>query len=496
MADQELWNYINDSIKTEENCIKVVIMGMTRWDCNSNDSLPKVHTALGGFPLALFGSGNIYSWPSSIEEIHSCFQNHEKIPNFLFDDSGHRNSMWSNCATGIGAVFHEIGHSFQLRHTKIMCNGKRQQIFKFPVMGRGFDMFNRIFTLSEPFPINSETKKKILLKIEEETNFHMHSVIRLLYNPFFSSSIGFYNKIKLSSLPPLIERERGLICIRSTIGIIEISLYDMKSGDIVYTQPLGIFPPTYYHFSIVNLKKLPFIDHNNPFIGCTAMDIHGNVSNELISLKISKISFGISPIQHLSFSTSMLDDQKSTINNNSICIGSKIKLLHLLTSKYLTSFPEYFYHDNSSNFQVVLCTDDNSHPCDLEWEVVSLSNMKLPYDTPIKCNEHTFGLFHVATKKYLHSHFGHPSPITHQQEACCFGFENDDNNIWSFEPKNKIPNTIWQDGDAVMIHHKLTNSYLHSHGGHANQYTFSLQEVTCYPIQNDDNNYFVAEIIN
>lgn len=482
---------LKNFLKTEENCIKVVIMGMTRWEENSTSKLPKVHTALGGFPLALFGSGNIYSWPSTIEQVHYCFQDSEKIPKTLFDDSNHRNSMWSNCSTGIGAVFHEIGHSFQLRHTKIMCNGIRSQILKFPVMGRGFDMFNRIFTLSEPC---NEFQKRILLKSEEETNFHIHSVIRLLYNPFFSSSP---RSISRHRPPPLIEREKGLICIRSCVGIVEISLYDMKSGDIVYTQSLGIFPPTYFHFSISSIKKLPFIDPSHSFIGVTAMDLSGHLSNELISIKLSSVSNELSSMSIQSMIPNYLsDDIQSNSDSSSICIGSKIKLMHLLTSKYLTSFPANFSHVNSSGFQVVLCGDHTTNQIDFEWEIVSLLNVQLPYDTPLQCDHHYFGIRHTATKQYLHSHYGHPSPITHQQEICCFAFENDDNNIWCFESKNKIPNSIWQDGDAVMIRHKLTNCYLHSHGGFANDLTFSLQEVTAYGVANDDNNYFVAELIN
>ena len=51
----------------------------------------KAHTALGGGHLALFGTGGLHTWASSIEQLVSCFTDSRKIDKLqLFDDSGGR----------------------------------------------------------------------------------------------------------------------------------------------------------------------------------------------------------------------------------------------------------------------------------------------------------------------------------------------------------------------------------------------------------------------
>lgn len=51
----------------------------------------KGHTALGGGQLALFGTGNLHTWASEIEELISSFTNTKMIDRrCLFDDSSRR----------------------------------------------------------------------------------------------------------------------------------------------------------------------------------------------------------------------------------------------------------------------------------------------------------------------------------------------------------------------------------------------------------------------
>ena len=51
----------------------------------------KAHTALGGSHLALFGTGGLHTWASSIEELVACFTDGRMIDKLqLFDDSGGR----------------------------------------------------------------------------------------------------------------------------------------------------------------------------------------------------------------------------------------------------------------------------------------------------------------------------------------------------------------------------------------------------------------------
>ena len=57
----------------------------------------------------------------------------------VHDDSAGRSTYWGLAATTIGATLHEMGHTFGLPHCK---DGRG-------IMTRGFDRFNRVFTLVE-----------------------------------------------------------------------------------------------------------------------------------------------------------------------------------------------------------------------------------------------------------------------------------------------------------------------------------------------------------
>ncbi|XP_011188876.2 uncharacterized protein LOC105216191 [Zeugodacus cucurbitae] len=96
----------------------------------------KGHAALGGGGLALFGAAYLYAWPQRFDEINACFGSNKLVDlTQLPDDSNYRRTYGGVYATTLGAVVHEIGHTFDLGHTK---DG---------VMGNGFDYINRVFTI-------------------------------------------------------------------------------------------------------------------------------------------------------------------------------------------------------------------------------------------------------------------------------------------------------------------------------------------------------------
>ena len=61
-------------------------------------------------------------------------------PQVEMDDSGLRGTVWASAATGVGAMLHEMGHTFGLPHS---TDGRS-------AMSRGFDLFNRRFVAYEP----------------------------------------------------------------------------------------------------------------------------------------------------------------------------------------------------------------------------------------------------------------------------------------------------------------------------------------------------------
>lgn len=101
-------------------------------------SLTEGYAALGGGGLALFGTACLYTWPSSVDEIIPKFMDTTPVNTKRFmDDSGYRGTFGGCFSTTLGSVFHELGHTFDLGHTK---DG---------IMGRGFDNIDRVFTLGE-----------------------------------------------------------------------------------------------------------------------------------------------------------------------------------------------------------------------------------------------------------------------------------------------------------------------------------------------------------
>lgn len=112
------------------------------------------HTALGGGYLGIFGSLHLHTCPNTLAQVTAAFTNAKEIDLALFpDDSNGRMTYWANCATGMGASLHELGHTFDLPDTSI------------GIMERGFDNFNRLFLLREP-DFNS-----VLTRAKEEVLF-------------------------------------------------------------------------------------------------------------------------------------------------------------------------------------------------------------------------------------------------------------------------------------------------------------------------------------
>ncbi|XP_063821609.1 uncharacterized protein LOC135071749 [Ostrinia nubilalis] len=101
-------------------------------------SLTEAYAALGGGGLALFGTACLYTWPTTVDDIIPRFMDTTPVNNRRFmDDSGYRGTLGGCFATTLGSVFHELGHTFDLGHTK---DG---------IMGRGFDNIDRVFTVGE-----------------------------------------------------------------------------------------------------------------------------------------------------------------------------------------------------------------------------------------------------------------------------------------------------------------------------------------------------------
>ena len=148
-----LWFHFKElmqDLPDRNNIIDLAIIADTHFDPAINPNVPLAHTALALFPLALFGSGSIHSWPATVDSIEARFTDPRMTEPFLFPEFGRCNDCagetsrpyWSNATTSLGAAFHELGHTFGLGHP---------QPEEIPnIMNRGFDYLNRAFITFEP----------------------------------------------------------------------------------------------------------------------------------------------------------------------------------------------------------------------------------------------------------------------------------------------------------------------------------------------------------
>ncbi|KAG7188515.1 hypothetical protein KM043_008149 [Ampulex compressa] len=145
MKQRELWELIARELMTGPLASKdrkyLAFLSCTRYRGAPNprtheDTLARTqgHAALGGGGLALFGSACIHTWPTCMAQVLSRFLDATVVDTEqLMDDSNYRGTHGGCLATTLGSVLHELGHTFDLGHTR---DG---------IMGRGFDNVDRVF---------------------------------------------------------------------------------------------------------------------------------------------------------------------------------------------------------------------------------------------------------------------------------------------------------------------------------------------------------------
>lgn len=145
-------------------------------------NITKGHAALGGGGLALFGTGCLYTWPQEFDEILTRFDDGTLVDRCQFlDDSNYRKTRGGCFSTTLGAVLHELYHTFDLGHTST------------GIMGRGFDNIHQVFMINEQehntqviskcFHSNIEFKEefepeKLSERLEKENKRKEFNVIR------------------------------------------------------------------------------------------------------------------------------------------------------------------------------------------------------------------------------------------------------------------------------------------------------------------------------
>lgn len=149
MSQRELWEFIGRELMTgplasrDRKYLSFLSCTRYRGYASSSPRIPthestlartQGHAALGGGGLALFGSACLHTWPTCLPQVLNKFLDTTIIDtDQLMDDSNYRGTYGGCLATTLGSVLHELGHTFDLGHTR---EG---------IMGRGFDYIDRVF---------------------------------------------------------------------------------------------------------------------------------------------------------------------------------------------------------------------------------------------------------------------------------------------------------------------------------------------------------------
>ncbi|MDP7287948.1 MAG: metallopeptidase [Phycisphaerae bacterium] len=223
----------------------LVIPAFTRFDPKT--SKVGAHTALGGGHLALFGGGDLFSWPDSIPQAQTAFMNATRVdPKEIFSDSIGRHTFWANASTTMGAALHEIGHTFGLPHSRDSQD----------IMTRGHDRLNRFFTLREP--PHARRKNAIDFKDNEIAYWAPVSAGALAFNRFFALDDRTWKSE--GKVITTLDSDAGRIIFKSQYGVRYVGVWRIVRGGQIqslipaFISKKGVLP-TDVTIDLAGLKK-------------------------------------------------------------------------------------------------------------------------------------------------------------------------------------------------------------------------------------------------
>jgi hypothetical protein len=196
----DLYDWIDRQFPTNRNK-NLVLMGFSRF--NPTTGRAEAHTALGGGGMGLFGNTAMYTWPTDLADVYRAFSDPTVVDGTkMHDDSAGRSTAWGLASTTIGAMLHEMGHTFGLPHTGDPTS----------IMQRGFDRFNRMFTVIEP-PTKGRDKS-VTFGPNDTGRWEPRSAAQLACLRWFQP-----DDRKFDDTPPTVVLEAGQVVIRAKNGI-------------------------------------------------------------------------------------------------------------------------------------------------------------------------------------------------------------------------------------------------------------------------------------
>jgi hypothetical protein len=196
----DLYDWIDRQFPTSTNK-NLVLMGFSRF--NPATGQAEAHTALGGGGMGLFGNTAQWSWPVDLNDVYRAFSDAAPVDGTkLHDDSAGRSTAWGLASTTVGAMLHEMGHTFGLPHTGDPTS----------IMQRGFDRFNRMFTVVEPPTKNR--KQPTTFGPDDTGRWEPRSAAQLACLRWFQPDAR-----KFDDTAPTIKVEKGEVVVRAQNGL-------------------------------------------------------------------------------------------------------------------------------------------------------------------------------------------------------------------------------------------------------------------------------------
>ncbi|MDQ3814262.1 MAG: hypothetical protein M3347_09970, partial [Armatimonadota bacterium] len=218
----------------------LVIMGVTGYDPVAKRALG--HTAFATGNAAVFSALGMFSWPSSLQEVQDAFSDTTRVdPSRVANDSAGRSTFWGLAATTIGVMLHELAHTFA---------GLPHSPDGYSIMSRGFDHFNRVFTVVEP--PSAQNSQPVSFRDDEVARFDRTSAGRLAYCRLFEMDARTYT----NHPPPVavVDPATANIIVSAPAGLRTAGLDrdDLSRDTAIYPE----VPPQRVEYSFPQLSRL------------------------------------------------------------------------------------------------------------------------------------------------------------------------------------------------------------------------------------------------